>query len=337
MRNFIRKFLYVLLFFQVLAIFALCFAPVHWLAELVSHFMLQHALVAAFIFTGLCAVRASRWSVLLSLVLGIFFSLNVACLLLTKQVYHNEIYEDITLLQFNINYSNPKADALAGWINNYSTIAGDVNKLMRQEKPDIIVLQEVSPAIAQKLKVSQKDYPYQFVNPKDGAFGSAIYSRIPLRSAARTKFEESFNEYSQMQFHTLAQGITFTMVELHTVPPVGEQNAAQRNNELRQVTVVMNQQTTAAKMLVGDLNTAPYSPYLWRFERSSRLVNSMQGRSLEGTWPSFLPVTLRIPIDHVYVSDTIEVLDRRVEESQGSDHLPVLTKLRIYATSPYGN
>lgn len=333
MKFFIHTFLRILLVALVITIFTLCFAPVHWLADLASHFMLQYVTLSGIVFAGLCLMRARRWQIILSGFVYMIFSLQVGCLFIPRHIIRSDVYEDVTILQFNINYSNPNADAIAGWINNYATINSTIDRLTQQARPDIVVLQEVSPDIAAKLTLLTETFPYHFIAPKEGAFGVAVFSRIPIRDSVRKHFADSWNEYTEIHFHTLAQGITFNLTELHAMPPAGKQNSAQRNAELKEITVVTNQQGESSKILIGDMNITPYSPWFWQMERSTRLNNSMQGKAVAGTWPSFLPALLRIPIDHVLVSDNIEVLERLVEKSHDSDHLPVVTKLRIYATN----
>lgn len=333
MKHFTHIFLRILLLALVTEIFALCFAPLHWLADLTSHFMLQYSVLSGVTFAGLCLLRARRWQIIVSDGVCLIFSLQVGCLFIPRHIIRSNVYEDVTILQFNINYSNPNAEAIAGWINNYATINGTVERLTKETKPDIVVFQEVSPEIATKLTLLEEAYPFHFIAPKAGAFGVAVYSRIPIRQSVRRHFGESFNEYTEIRFQTLAQSIRFNLTELHTVPPVGKENSARRNAELKEITVVANQQGETSKILIGDMNITPYSPWFRQMERTTRLNNSMQGKSAVGTWPSFLPFLLRIPIDHVLVTDNIEVLERNIEKSHDSDHLPVVTKLRIYATN----
>jgi endonuclease/exonuclease/phosphatase (EEP) superfamily protein YafD len=243
------------------------------------------------------------------------------------------MYEDITLMQFNINYSNPNAKAVAGWINNYATINASIDQITQQELPDIVVLQEVSPEIAAQMMLLTQTYPYHFIAPKAGAFGVAIFSRIPIRSSSRKNFTGSWNEYTEIQFHTLATGITILLTELHTIPPVNRDAFTQRNRELREIASIVSQRVAGHSIVIGDMNITPYSRWFRELEQRTGLHNAMQGKNIAGTWPSFLPVPLRIPIDNMLVSDTIEVLERRVEKNLDSDHLPVVTKLRIYATN----
>ncbi len=57
----------------------------------------------------------------------------------------------------------------------------------------------------------------------------------------------------------------------------------------------------------------------------------MQGLRIQGTWPSFIPFFLRIPLDHLLVSDNIHIIKQEVGPPVGSDHLPILTKINLGA------
>ena len=331
-----KKSIHTLLHFQLLglllALMALCASPYYWFADLFTHFALQYMAVAFIACIGFLFLRAGVWKALISAFCFLVFGALVASLFLMKPLVKNALYEDITILQFNINYANADVEGIAGWINNYGTISTSIEALTAQAKPDIVVLQEVSPEVVAKLTTLKKSYPHSFLAPKEGAFGMAIFSRIPL-SGKRVKFTGSWNEYAELRFTMPRPALSFTLTELHTMPPVGEAAWQQRNNELKEITIVVNRQPESGRIMIGDLNITPYSPWFWEMERSTRLRNSMQGGRITGTWPSLLPSILRIPIDHMLVSDNIEVLERRVEADQGSDHLPVVTKLRIYANN----
>ena len=80
--------------------------------------------------------------------------------------------------------------------------------------------------------------------------------------------------------------------------------------------------------LLGDLNLTPYSPPFHRLLADGRLRDAMQGRGWQPTWrASFWPLALRI--DHVLVSSGVCVEEATVGPAVGSDHRPVLARLRL--------
>ena len=103
----------------------------------------------------------------------------------------------------------------------------------------------------------------------------------------------------------------------------------QRKEELEELSNIIFNLPNENKILIGDLNTTPYSPYFSQLLKDSGLLNSMQGLRILGTWPADLPFFLRIPIDHLLVSKNIQVVKQEICPHVGSDHLPILTSISI--------
>jgi endonuclease/exonuclease/phosphatase (EEP) superfamily protein YafD len=82
---------------------------------------------------------------------------------------------------------------------------------------------------------------------------------------------------------------------------------------------------------VGDLNTTPWGHAFRALVLDSGLRDSSRGFGFQWSWPaSFWP--LGIPIDHALVSDGVNVLDRRMGPSIGSDHLPLVVDIQLTET-----
>lgn len=301
-------------------------------AELFTHFMLQYAVASLTLTLLYPLLRADKTRCLIAAFLFLAFSIPVLQAFWPGQVHRGDRYEDITLLQFNVNYSNPNMEKLAGWINNYATIDRNVKSTVEKTQPDIVVLQETGADLIAKLESLKQQYPYHLLSPKDGgAFGSAIYSKLPIIASKRLHLPDNgWNEYSTLTLSTPTYHMHVQLTELHAVNPTGTRKARQRNHELEQIATILLQQNNMHKILVGDLNISPYSPWFRRLERQSGLSNAMRGVSLMPTWPSFMPFFMRIPIDQLLVSAPIEILSRTVEHDMDSDHLPVITRLRVY-------
>ena len=77
-------------------------------------------------------------------------------------------------------------------------------------------------------------------------------------------------------------------------------------------------------ILLGDLNTTPWSHHFRRLLKQTRLLDSLRGHGVQGSWPSFLPAPLRIPIDHVLHSPEVAITGRAIGPDANSDHLPVI-------------
>jgi endonuclease/exonuclease/phosphatase (EEP) superfamily protein YafD len=82
-------------------------------------------------------------------------------------------------------------------------------------------------------------------------------------------------------------------------------------------------------IVVGDINSTPWSRSVRRILRSGKLLNSQAGFGLQLSWNAFFPKFLQIPIDHCFHSKAFRTVDRQILGSTGSDHLPILIELEV--------
>ena len=80
---------------------------------------------------------------------------------------------------------------------------------------------------------------------------------------------------------------------------------------------------TSPSLLLGDLNTTPWSPYFRKLLRAGELRDSARWKGWNPTWNPGIS-WLQLPIDHCLVSDEIGVAERRVGPEIGSDHRGVV-------------
>jgi endonuclease/exonuclease/phosphatase (EEP) superfamily protein YafD len=284
-------------------------------SEVFLNFCLQYFLSALIFLVIFCLSRQWKMAVMASLIM-LYAGLFLIPFLRTAHVLKADRFEDITILQFNVSYDHEDVRKVVSWIT--------------EKAPDIVVIQEATPDICEHLKDLSVSYPHSLSNPKMGAYGMVLYSKLPLQHYERSFIGNFTNEYTTVAFQTPEKQIPFILIELHAFWPFGGRGLDERRYELSSISNIIARFPDTRKLLIGDLNTTPYSPYFKDLEKVSGLRNAMRGSNFYGTWPNFLPPPLRIPIDHLLVSDKIEVLERQVCPDWGSDHLPVISKIRIY-------
>ncbi len=295
-------------------------------SEILSHFCLQYFIISLLFLVAYCFLK--KWkAVVVASILFISFSSILIPFYVSSDVKKNEKFEDITLLQFNINYRHADVNKVIDWINDFYCKKGD----LASETPDIVLIEEATPEIAEKLEALSAHYPHKISEAKAGAYGMVLYSKIPIKQYERKHFSQFSGQYTIAYMSTSNMKIPFVLIELHARSPGHLEKSNPRRFELEEIANIISLLADTNKILVGDLNTSPYSSYFKKLEKISKLRSFMKGRGISGTWPDFLPSLLRIPLDHVLVSNHIEVLERNVKPDLGSDHLPVITKLRIYA------
>lgn len=286
-----------------------------WLSELAVHWRLHMAVLSA-LFS--CAfVVAGRWlPSLWMFVLAVSFAFPAIKIYAPLPPPSGHAVAKVTILQFNVLYTNGKFSASIPWI--------------KAQNADIIILQEINEERAKELGELKKIYPWSQVklNKNREAFGMAIFSRLPVQKFNYVGIGDGWNHYSLTEF--LIKNKKLHLYELHTPPPMSEFFFEQRNLSLELLANVMAKDKTAYRLLVGDLNNTVYSRYFQNILSLADLHHAQQNYNIYGTWPDILPAPLRIGIDHLLASKNIKIEKRVIGEKQMSDHLPVVTTISLY-------
>ena len=280
----------------------------HHALQLFSHFRLQYLVVSILLTVLFVVLRDRRYAVLLFATAFI----NGAHVL---PWYFDEPYDtggrELKLLTANVLSSSSEYDKLFALID--------------RERPDIIVLQEISFAWAQELGRLTGQYPHSIVEARDGSFGIALFSKFPLASAATV-------DSDPLGFPTIVAtidigGRTLQLVATHPMIPLGRRNFDDRNQQLVSVANLVRR-TTGPRVLIGDLNTSLWDINYKYLEARTGLRNARRGFGVLPTWPTFFPPAM-IPIDHILVSDQVGITDARTGPRIGSDHLPLIATLTL--------
>ncbi|MCC6286000.1 MAG: endonuclease/exonuclease/phosphatase family protein [Phycisphaerales bacterium] len=80
-------------------------------------------------------------------------------------------------------------------------------------------------------------------------------------------------------------------------------------------------------IVAGDLNASPTGARSARLARGADLARAKPRFVLDGTFPAGLPAVFRLPIDDVFASPGVGLVEWRVLPSCGSDHRAVLVRL----------
>lgn len=276
--------------------------------QLFTHFRLQYFVVASLLVVAFVVMRERRYAVLLFATAFI----NGAHVL---PWYLDEPYStdgrELRLLSVNLLSNNTGFDRFFALIDN--------------EQPDVLVLQEVSPAWAAELARLGGAYPHQVVEAREGNYGIAVLSKYPLVAAATVASEP-------LALPTIVAtldvgGKTLQLVGTHPMIPLGAAKYGARNTQLAAIANLLRR-SSGARVVVGDLNLSMWDLNYRAFEARTGLRNVRRGFGIVPTWPVFFPFAM-IPIDHVLVSDEIGVRDVRTGPRMGSDHLPLVATITL--------
>lgn len=280
--------------------------------DLPSHFVLQYVIAAVI---GICLALLFKMRRGYFLLLGFAFILNMATLapyLDRSATVHATAPKTFKFLQVNTLYLNRRTALLESQI--------------RAENPDIITVVEANPAFAAMFKTLADLYPYQDIHPRSDARGLAVLSKFPLQDVAVSFFDEP-NTPAQT-FTARIHGTSIRFVSVHPYTPI--RTLDKRDTHMTAVAKAYAAPQETPLVITGDFNATPWSPAMKQFMRDTALHSAREGHGILPTWPRWLPgAFLRIPIDHVLVSDPLRVVDYRLGADTGADHLPTIAVIAV--------
>ncbi len=184
----------------------------------------------------------------------------------------------------------------------------------------------------------RREYPYGVAEPRGDNFGIALLSRHPCPRCAVVHFGPDRLPAVVGELVMPPRGapmapgapgpFRFIFVGVHPLPPMGNEGARSHEQQLREVGDYMAR-IRGPRILMGDLNTTPWSARFRTLARRSGLRDRGVGRGVARTWPVD-DALLGIAINHFLSAGGVRVVARERGPHMGSDHFP----LRVEFTTP---
>ena len=197
--------------------------------------------------------------------------------------------------------------------------------LLDAEAPDLVVLQEVSPDWLVALDELRATYPYSYAEAREGNFGIALFSRLPLKAASHV--DSPPLGYATIVASVDVDGEVLHLIATHPMIPVSDSFYKARNEQLADIATLLAKRADP-RILVGDLNLTPWDVNYPALEQQAGMRNARKGFGIVPTWPVFMPFAM-IPIDHVLVSAAVTVTGFNSGPRIGSDHLPLIVTVSL--------
>ena len=244
---------------------------------------------------------------------------------------------EITVATSNLWYANKESALVRAWLE--------------KDRPEIVAFFEVSDFWSHTLPEFADLYPYQcivsspdidelsttlrkrlededheIVSPYEARWGAALLSRIPLEDVVVHTNPGSPDPF--VQAVVTKAGVRIPIVAVHPERPGVPPRNTRRDALLRHVATTTA--WTDTTVVLADLNATVYSPIFAEFLALTDLCDSRRGFGRQPTWnpPYGLPGQW-LDLDHVFVGHGLVVLDRRTGPEIGSDHRPVVARLRV--------
>jgi endonuclease/exonuclease/phosphatase (EEP) superfamily protein YafD len=284
-------------------------APLSWPFELFAHFRVQYAAAALLLAAWLGWQRRAR-PVVVALALAGWHAMPAAQALVADTPARRCDGPAVTVATVNVHYTNPQHEALLRWLQT--------------EPADVVVLQEVTSDWVEAL-AGLAGYPHRRMLPREDPYGIGVLSRQPLGSMSLVDL--AGDGLPSLVGEVEIDGRPVRILGLHTRWPVLPGLARLRDEALGGAAALAHA-TDLPVIVLGDLNVTPDSPAFDRLLQDGGLHDALAGRDWQPTWMAgFWPLALRI--DHVLVSSGTCVEQAELGPAVGSDHVPVLARLRL--------
>lgn len=287
-------------------------ARTSWVLELLTHFRLQLALGSAVLLV--CALARRR--LVTTALAAIAAAANAAPLVpyvLGGPASAQASESSFRVMAANVHYRN----------FGYSALVEEI----RRQDPDVLGLMEVDQAWLEQLSVLEAEYRWKVLEPEDGPYGLALYSRLPFRLLTERPYTEDGLQ-TAIALELEVDESPVTLVLTHVRAPTSPGKAELRNAQFAGLARLLAADPNEAQVLLGDLNTTPWSPYYRQLVSATDMRNAALGRGYQPTWPAGFSL-LKIPIDHCLVSDALRVGSFRTGTDIGSDHVPIVVDLSL--------
>ena len=219
-----------------------------------------------------------------------------------------------------------------------STIPAKIESLIRDNKPDILTIQEFS-----KKENLTFDYPYNFIKTKGekNKFGMAIFSKYPIINQGSLQLENTSNNIIFADVRIDADTIRIYNYHLQSLKinpeeeNFGEKDSkvlvANLNEKFKEQAyqaekfLVHEKNWKGKKIVCGDLNNTAYSWVYNKIRGDKKDAFLEAGNGFGKSFDFWFPMR----IDFIFTDETIAVNDFYVINQKLSDHYPIVANISL--------
>ncbi|GMT49285.1 MAG: hypothetical protein IEMM0008_0824 [bacterium] len=280
--------------------------------DLFSNFILQYCIFAVAAFLG------ALWTY--DLLLGVFalyiFVLNISVFLngrIKKTEVNTEVNNtDKLILVYLANI----------WCNNSKP--EQLQKEISPINPGCVFLMEIVTAHIKLLDKLINQFPHKVLESREDTTGFIFLSLYPIIDVQIINPVEHGNRpLLKAQIKIGSTIVSFYGVHPHT--PITKRKYCYRNNLLKWLAANVSTDPNPV-IVVGDFNTTTFSPVFRQFLVESGLIDTRNRDGFPSTWPKYFPL-LWLPLDHVLVNSSFNVLSDKLGRAIGSDHFAKIVTL----------
>lgn len=224
---------------------------------------------------------------------------------------------------------------LLSWNIWFGTYYEKVLKYLQHSHADIIGLQEVTQTPEGNDNIGEKlarklGYSYVYATGMDLrpygkplVMGNAILSRFPIQTSRTHILSPKKESRSAIQADILIDHSVLHVVSTHLVHTHQQPSSIQK----KQARDLITKLPKDCLIVMGDFNATPDTHCIQIMRKALRKVD---GNSTKPTWSVYpegctvcSPKSLSIRLDYFFVTQDIRTKNFRIEQTDGSDHLPI--------------
>lgn len=255
------------------------------------------------------------------------------------------VYQAWWVLPFTRLYNNevktaapdgrlPRVRIMSANVLQTNRRSGDLLRIVRGERPDVLVTLETNAWWERELEILEAEYPHTLKCPLENLYGMHLYSRFPIEDA-KIQFLVEPDVPSMHLLVVLPGEVRVRLHCLHPAPPSPTENPTSKERDAELVMVGRSVAKAELPVIVsGDLNDVAWSATTRLFRKVSGLLDPRVGRGMFNTFHARYPFC-RWPVDHIFHSYHFTVVRLARLGYCGSDHFPVLIELAVDPSAPH--
>jgi endonuclease/exonuclease/phosphatase (EEP) superfamily protein YafD len=201
-----------------------------------------------------------------------------------------------------------------------------VRDLILSVDPDVVLLMETDGRWWEGVRSALGHYPTVLKLPKEDYYGMIFATRLEVVKADIVYLtpDETPSVFAELK---TPSGRVFHFVGLHPQPPVPGVDTEERDAQVLYA-ARFARRTDVPLITMGDFNDAAWSDSSRLFKHYGRYLDPRRGRGLYASFHAKNPL-IRCAIDQLFVTEEVAMVDFRLGPKIGSDHFPVIARVRI--------
>jgi len=212
--------------------------------------------------------------------------------------------------EFAIYYQN---------VNSSNSSFAELSQNIKKSNAEFAMLVEATPEIENGITRNLGDYSNRYSLARDDNFGFLVLSKIKFKL-------EELHESTGIPVYVkiFVEKYNMKIYLLHLPPPLWREAWETQKETLDLISKEINRNKNQSFLILGDLNMTTSSSLFHDFYRRLNPKFYLQDLFSSGTWPSFMPAVLRLPIDHVLSNINFET---KIGLAVGSDHKSIVVRI----------